>query len=374
MSAHFCHCLRQRWVQMCAVWVMAGCVSLLSLAAWGQTSSETTNLKMADATSRIFKEWLSENGIKDGAMVVMRSGQVLGRTEVGERKTNIPYTIASLTKAITGACTAQLIDTGKLKLTDTLADVLKVALAELPKPVDARFALITMSDLLRNRSGLSIQTHFTNGGNRAWMQGYPRKQKNMSQQLALVPRFDLAADPGSTYRYANVNWLLLGMVIEQVSGEAYEDYCYRAVLKPLNLPVSGLSPGWAITSSYGGWHISAEDYGVFAAQIGSSVMARKGVVNEWLLQLDADEGASGKAFYALGTNMRITAAGRTFWHSGSWQSRGSATDGFYDDSFGSHFASFDNGVTYAVNYSKAMTNQTSVLDKRMAQAIREVVR
>ncbi len=352
---------------------MACCFTALALPAGfalGQTAEQ--NKKMEESTGRAFNAWLSENGIKDGALVVMRAGEMIGRAYQGQRKSDMPVTVASLTKAITGACIAQLIDSGKLQLTDKMADVLKVELEPLGKPQDPRFNLISIADLLRNRSGLKPAVDYTQGGLGQYLAAYSRTRKNLSKQMDQVARFELAADPGSTYHYLNVNWLLLGAVVERITGEAYESYCYKAVVKPLGLPVSGLSPEWAMLSSYGGWQISAQDYAKFASQLAQSVIDRKGSVNEWLMQLSADAGGPGKSFYALGTSMRFTSKGRTIWHSGSWSAKSNGLDGFVEDSFGSYFASFDNGVTYVVNYSKAMRDKALAdLDSSMAKAIRE---
>ncbi|HMS26793.1 MAG TPA: serine hydrolase domain-containing protein [Burkholderiaceae bacterium] len=331
---------------------------------------DTKNKKLGEATERVFATWLVDNGIKDGAMVVMRSGEVIHRYEKGNRKVDKPVTIASLTKAFTGACVAQLIDAGQLQLTDKLADVLKVDLANLDKPIDARFNQITISDLLRNRSGFSPSADYTLGGMANFLRGNDRSKKNHQSQMDQITRFVLASDPGSTYFYLNLNWLLLGSVIERVTGESYENYCYKAILKPINLPAFVLSPEWTMMSSYGGWYTTAQDYARFADQLGRSVALRKGPVNEWLLKLNAEVGA-GKPFYALGTNIRITPRGRTFWHAGSWLAKGTGVGGSFDDSFGSLFVSYDHGVTYMMHYSNAMQGKAGDLERLMGQAIRE---
>lgn len=330
------------------------------------------NKKLDEATAKVFNAWLADNHIADGAMVVMRAGEVVGRAERGQRKTDVPVTVASLTKAITGACVAQLIDAGKLQLGDKLADVIKQDLAALPPRQDPRFDAMTIADLLRNRSGLAPSADYTQGNLSTYLSRYSKNQKNSAAQIDQVTRFELASDPGSTYHYANINWLLLGVVVERVTGEPYEDYCHKAVLKPINLPVTGLSPDWPMLMSYGGWHISAQDYAKFASQLAQSVAARKGPVNEWLLKLGAEAG--GKAFYALGTNMRIGPRGRTIFHSGSWAVKARGVDGSLEASFGSYFASFDFGVTYAVNYSKSMSGKPLAdLDVQMFQAIRDAL-
>ncbi len=333
---------------------------------------DAKNKKLAEATERVFASWLADNGVKDGAMVVMRSGEVIHRFEKGSRKVDQPVTVASLTKAFTGACVAQLIDAGKLQLTDKLADVLKADLASLEKPNDARFNQISIADLLRNRSGFSPSVDYTRGGMAHYLRGHDRKKENFQSQMDQITRYVLADDPGSTYFYLNLNWLLLGAVIERVTAESYEEYCYKAILQPINLPAFAFSPDWTMMSTYGGWYTTAKDYAHFADQLGRSVAQRKGPVNEWLLKLSAEVGA-GKPFYALGTNIRITPRGRTFWHSGSWSAKGTGVGGSFDDSFGSFFVSYDHGLTYMMHYSNAMQTKTGDLDRLMGQAIREAL-
>ena len=55
----------------------------------------------------------------------MRDDRVIETFANGERTADLPVTVASLTKAITGAFIAQLIDTDKLQLQDKLVDLLK---------------------------------------------------------------------------------------------------------------------------------------------------------------------------------------------------------------------------------------------------------
>ena len=343
-------------------------LATFTLSVWGQAND--SERKVVAAMDVAFKSWLNTNEIKDGALVVMRGDRVIGTFANGERTADLPVTVASLTKAITGACIAQLIDTDKLQLQDKLVDLLEKEFEPLGKPQDLRINQITISDLLRNRSGFSASVDYTQNGISQFLRRYSRLKKNSQPQIDQVMRFELTADPGSTYHYANINWLLLGLVIEHISGKPYENYCYDTILKPLNLPISGLSPDWLMMSSYGGWQISAQDYAKFASQLARSVRERDGPVNRWLIQLSNEAGGAGKSFYALGTNIRFTPNGRTLWHSGSWNVKTSGVDGFMDVSFGAYFASLNNGYTYVTNYSKGIQGKAlGDLDRAMGTAI-----
>ena len=98
-------------------------LATFTFSVWGQAND--SEKKVVVAMDVAFKSWLNTNEIKDGALVVMRDDRVIGTFANGERTADLPVTVASLTKASTGACIAQLIDTDKLQLQDKLVDLLK---------------------------------------------------------------------------------------------------------------------------------------------------------------------------------------------------------------------------------------------------------
>lgn len=127
------------------------------------------------------------------------------------------FAIGSLTKQFTAACVLLLSDRGKLSLDDPLV-------AYVPKA--RRLAPITVRQLLHHTSGLP-KIGIRTGGD-------PFTGISLR---ARVDAIDLAAclAPGARYRYSNLNYWLLGEVIEVASGAPYANVLHDGVLRPLGM-------------------------------------------------------------------------------------------------------------------------------------------
>lgn len=104
-----------------------------------------------------------------------------------------------------------------------------------------------MKHLLSHRSGLGSY----------WGEEYEKASKTrfmaLSDYKPLVSP-ELAHEPGTGFRYSNTGFLLLGVIIEKVTGESYFDYCQKNVFEPagmvntgcfrLDRPVSNLATGY----------------------------------------------------------------------------------------------------------------------------------
>ena len=160
------------------------------------------------------------------------------------------YQIGSMTKAFTGLAVLKLISEGKLSYEDNVSDLLPGFEAYYH---NAR-AEIKVRHLLSQTSG------YTNLENI-----YPSAGKDMtlSDWVADISRLELNSKPGEEYAYSNVNYNLLGAIIEEVTGKPYADYMYDEILHPLGLNdtyvgkpsaeeriIPGSRPGYRIAFEY----------------------------------------------------------------------------------------------------------------------------
>lgn len=132
------------------------------------------------------------------------------------------YQIGSMTKAYTALGIQLLIDQGKISLDDTISNYLDGFIAFYQgKPVE-----ITVDQLLAQTSG------YTNSEKM-----YPSATINMSLEswCESISGKELSTEPGRVYAYSNVNYNLLGLIIEKVSGQSYREYMEENVLIPLGL-------------------------------------------------------------------------------------------------------------------------------------------
>lgn len=132
------------------------------------------------------------------------------------------YRIGSITKEFTAAAVMQLVEQGKLGLDDDITKY--VAIDTHGKPIAIR-------DLLGHVSGIADFTETEGFG--AWT----RIDRTPADMVAHVADKPLDFDPRTKWRYSNTNYVLLGMVIEKVTGQSYGAYLAAHVW-----PAAGLSP------------------------------------------------------------------------------------------------------------------------------------
>lgn len=174
----------------------------------------------------------AEDGFRGTVYIRQRSEDVLSKgygmadDKAGIRNgIHVVYDFGSLTKQFTAAAILQLAEQGKLALTDTLDKYFDNV------PQDK--AGITLHQLLTHSAGLDPYT----GNDYTWVAPQAFVDAVMSRELVHTP--------GEQYDYANLGYSLLGMIIEKVSGEAYESYINQTLFKPLGLSHTGyLIPDW----------------------------------------------------------------------------------------------------------------------------------
>lgn len=168
-----------------------------------------------------------------GSVLVAREGQVVFRRGYGlaNREWGVPNTpetkfrLGSITKQFTAMAVLILQEQGKLKVEAPI----KTYLADCPESWDA----ITIRHLLTHTSGIP---NFT---------GFPDYQKTMrepSPPLKTIARFrdkPLEFAPGTKFAYSNSGYVLLGALIEKVSGKSYEAVLRESILEPLGMADTG---------------------------------------------------------------------------------------------------------------------------------------
>lgn len=161
--------------------------------------------------------------------------------------TSLLFQQASVTKLFTSALVMQLVDEGSVQLDDTVGEYLP-AITHVPSGVRIR-------DLLRHRSG--IADHLGNPGvANAWLLS-PNVIWNPGEAIAVFGE-EPSGVPGVSFAYSNPNFILLGMIIEEVTGVDLATALRTRISEPLGLedtflcpadPLDGMiTPGWSSLS------------------------------------------------------------------------------------------------------------------------------
>ena len=140
---------------------------------------------------------------------------------------NTLYELASVSKAFTGAGILLLEEQGLLSMSDPITNYLPwFTLVYQGEMVDKRE--LTLNNFLHHTSGLTNPKHTKNipQGNGSHL---------LRKTVEMLVGEELAFPPGERYEYGTVNYDVLGLVIQQVSGQSYEEFMEKQLFRPLGL-------------------------------------------------------------------------------------------------------------------------------------------
>jgi CubicO group peptidase (beta-lactamase class C family) len=173
------------------------------------------------------------------AAVVLR-GKVVAKGTVGVRAEggkpaldSDAWHIGSITKPITATLTARLAERGRLRFSSTLEELGPELLAS----GDRSYASVTVQDLLSHHSGVGttpeLQAIETFRGD---MRPLPDQRRSFAKLL--LSAAPLAA-PGAKLEYANGNYIIMGALLERLTGDSWESLAEKEVFAPLGLKSAG---------------------------------------------------------------------------------------------------------------------------------------
>jgi CubicO group peptidase (beta-lactamase class C family) len=178
---------------------------------------------------------LAAGGRFSGAVLLAMDGKPLLRKAWGEAErsfhaANRPdtlFSLASMSKMFTAVAVGRLVEDGKLGWDDPVGRHLK---GWLPDDVASK---ITIRHLLTHTSGLGDFLGDVASGDTL------RLLDTISSHRPLVEGSRTAFEPGSAFQYSNTGYLLLGAVIEAISGRAYYDFVRDEVYAKAGMSRSG---------------------------------------------------------------------------------------------------------------------------------------
>lgn len=132
------------------------------------------------------------------------------------------YRIGSITKQFTASAVMRLVEQGKLSLDDSIGALLP----NLPE----KWRGVTIRQLLNHTSGIPSYTNIGPAWIRRWGEDMPP-----DTLVALTARDSVWFAPGAQWRYDNSGYVVLGMLVERLTGESYASYIETNLVRPLGL-------------------------------------------------------------------------------------------------------------------------------------------
>jgi CubicO group peptidase (beta-lactamase class C family) len=191
-----------------------------------------------------FESALKQHGIVGGGFALAHAAGRVEMLNFGEANSEThkaiddatAYNWASITKTMTAIAILQLRDRGKLSLDDPAVRYVP----ELREVHDSFGSIeaITIRHLLTHSAGFRNPTWPWDCDDSANCDWQPFEPTRWAQVAAMLPYTHIAFAPGTRWSYSNLGYVFLGQIIERLSGDDFEVYLDKNILKPLGMTES----------------------------------------------------------------------------------------------------------------------------------------
>src|SRR5580692_4192409 len=216
---------------LCAVAILFALTGLVfanfgaEASAADAASSPSAAVKIS-AVDEVIQKAIADRNIPGAVLIVGHDGAVIYRKAYGERSLDphhepmmldTIFDLASLTKVIaTTTAVMQLVEQGKVRLNDPVAKYL-------PEFAQNGKDDVTVRQLLTHYSGLAPDIDLKT----------PWEGKDTAYRMSFAET--LQNPPGSAFVYSDTNFIMLGALVEKVSGETLDQYATRHIFAPLKM-------------------------------------------------------------------------------------------------------------------------------------------
>ena len=236
-------------------------LGLVTIPATAQPSPASSGAAEFD---KIISEQFKPNETGCAALVAQK-GKIIYHKAFGiadielnvPMKTDMVFRIGSISKQFTAISILQLMEKGKLRLQDPITSYVTGYPSSGEK--------ITIEHLLTHTSGIVNVTAMKNFGD------IKRKDLTTAEVIDFFKNEPLEFEPGSKWSYSNSGYILLGHIIEKVSGISYAQYLDENIFKPCSMSSSFLGDAARIIKNRASGYAKKGDQTVNAEFISMSI-------------------------------------------------------------------------------------------------------
>ena len=200
--------------------------AFLSLGCCGALAAEPN---LAQKIAAVVEKQVNDDGFSGVTLVAQNGASVFeGAYGFADKDASVrndmatKFNLGSINKSFTAVAIAQLVEEGKLGYSDTIAK-------HLPDYPNKQVAeKVTIQQLLTHTSGLGDYM------NREFMMR-KAELKTPADVLPLFVNQPLEFEPGAKTKYSNAGYIVLGLIIEKLSGQSYYDYVKQRIFRPAEM-------------------------------------------------------------------------------------------------------------------------------------------
>jgi len=197
---------------------------VLFLLGCSSDEEATSDSSISDELQAVVDSKVGEDLLRGVSVAIRIDGQLRWQITGGDVISHKEkFGVGSVTKTVVAATTMKLVDQGLLTLDQSIEDILGYE-------IDHVNGLIKVSELL---------SHFTGLDGYMYPELWERAESNLGQAISLVDLTEYIGPPingrGLEHQYSNSNYLLLGLIIEKVTGQTVGAVMRNEFWKPLGL-------------------------------------------------------------------------------------------------------------------------------------------
>lgn len=184
---------------------------------------------------------------RDGVTIASKAAGIANQATGAPIALNTKFNLGSMNKMFTAVAIAQLVQAGRLSFGDTISK-------HLPDYPNKEVAdKVTIHQLLTHTSGMGLY----------WNEKFMAQREKLLTVEAHLPLFasdPLSFPPGEKFQYSNSGYMVLGAIIEKVSGQDYYSYVQDHIYKPAGMSDTGFyEPGKEIPNLAIGYSTMSDD-------------------------------------------------------------------------------------------------------------------
>ena len=199
-------------------------IILLVLVSTLNVSAQNLKQQFDDIISASY-----QNDMPGASFLVAQNGKLLYRKAVGKSNLELDidmtsdnvFELASISKQFTAIAILMLEEQGKLNVNDPITKYIP------DYPTNGK--TITIHQLLNHTSGIKSYTSMGD------LRSFARKDKSPKELIDYFKNEPMDFNPGEEFRYNNSGYILLGYIIEQITGDTYENYIEKNIFEKLGM-------------------------------------------------------------------------------------------------------------------------------------------
>jgi uncharacterized protein YbbC (DUF1343 family)/CubicO group peptidase (beta-lactamase class C family) len=199
----------------------------LSQEPHGTSGTASLSASSQRAIDILVESSIAEHKLPSAVVVIGHKGRIVFEKAYATPPETV-FDMASMTKIlVTAPAVMQLYEQGRLGLDDPVAKYL-------PGFAASDKGTITIRQLMTHSSGLAPDLELTDP--------WSGKQEGIRRAFASVP----TSLPGTEFRYSDINYIVLGALVEKISGLTLDEYATKYIVRPLGLKDTRFLPpaGW----------------------------------------------------------------------------------------------------------------------------------